>query len=190
VRFHRDAAQHTLTLSSSCFPTEEVDIRLGLTRLPDPEITSPPQVLRSTTFDNFLSTQPSWTQRLLQILDPSDSYPTIHHQIHASTSPLADSDGSVQLSQGTFGCVLATTPPPLKLLHCSGPAFGASMNSYRTQANGLLSLATLLDLMSKFFHSPFPPITIWCDNLSVVQTINSITTRVRPVFPNDTLRPN
>jgi hypothetical protein len=28
--------------------------------------------------------------------------------------------------------------------------------------------------MSKFFHSPLPPITIWCNNLSVVQTIYTI----------------
>jgi hypothetical protein len=64
------------------------------------------------------------------------------------------------------------------------------MDCYRAEAYGLLSLVTLLDLMSKFFHSPLPPMTIWCDNLSVVQTITSIITRVRPVFPNDTLRPS
>jgi hypothetical protein len=134
--------------------------------------------------------QPSWAQRLLQILDPKFSYPTIHHLLHTSTSPLAVSDGSVLLSQGTFGWVLATTQPPHQLLHCSEPAFGVSMHSYRAEAYGLLSLVTLLDLMSKFFHRPLPPITILCDNLSVVQTLNSIITRVRPVFPNDTLRPS
>jgi hypothetical protein len=64
------------------------------------------------------------------------------------------------------------------------------MDSYRAEAYGLLSLVTLLYLMSKFFHSPLPPITIWCDNLSVVQTISSIITRVRPVFPNDIVRPS
>jgi hypothetical protein len=69
-------------------------------------------------------------------------------------------------------------------------ALGASMDSYRTEAFGLLSLAILLDLMSKLFHSPLPAITIGCDNLSVVQTINSIITRARPVFPDDTLRPS
>jgi hypothetical protein len=111
------------------------------------------------------------------------------------TSPLPSrptiSDQNLLLiaTQGTFGWVLATTQPPHQLLHCSGPAF-ASMDSYRAEAYGLISLATLLDLMSKFFHIPLPPITIWCGNLSVVQTINSIITRVRPVFPNDTLRPS
>jgi hypothetical protein len=35
---------------------------------------------------------------------------------------------------------------------------GASMNSYRAKAHGLLSLATLLDLMSKFFHTPYYPL--------------------------------
>jgi hypothetical protein len=75
--------------------------------------------------------------------------------------------GSVQFSQGTFGWVLATTQPPHQLLRCSGPAFGASINSHRAEAYGLLPIATLLDLMTTFFHSPLPPITIWCDNLSV-----------------------
>jgi hypothetical protein len=42
------------------------------------------------------------------------------------------------------------------------------MDTYRAEAYGLLSVATLLDLMSKFFHCPLPPTTIWCDNLSVV----------------------
>jgi hypothetical protein len=83
--------------------------------------------------------------------------PTIHHHLHTSTSPLGVSDGSVLLSQGTFGWALATTQPPHQLLHCSGPAFGASMDSYRAEAYGLLSLATLLALMSRFFHRPLPP---------------------------------
>jgi hypothetical protein len=64
------------------------------------------------------------------------------------------------------------------------------MDSYRAEAYGLLSLANLLDLLSKLFHSRLPPITIWCDNLSVVQTIHSIITQVRPLFQNDTLRPS
>jgi hypothetical protein len=136
------------------------------------------KVLPSITFEDFHSAQPSWTRRLL-------SYPTIHHHLHASTSPLAVSDGSVQLSHGTFGWVLVTTQPPHQLLHFSGPAFDASMDSYRADAYSLLSLATLLNIMSKFFHSRLPPTTIWCNNLSVVQTINSITTRLRPVFPID-----
>jgi hypothetical protein len=115
VRFHRDATQHTWTLSSSCFPTEAVEIRLGFIRLSGPEITSPFQVLPSITFDDFLSAQPSWTQHLLQTLDPKFSYPIIYHLLHTSTSPLAVSDGSVLRSQGTFGWVLATTQSPHQL---------------------------------------------------------------------------
>jgi hypothetical protein len=44
--------------------------------------------------------------------------------------------------------------------------------------------------MSKFFYSPLPPTTIWCGNFSVVQTVNSIISCVRPAFPNDSLRPS
>jgi hypothetical protein len=156
--FRGDATKHTLTLSSSCFPTEVVGIRHGFTRLPGPEVTSPPQVLPSTTFDAFVSAQRSWTRHPLQTLDPKFSYPTIHHHMYTSTSPLALSDGLVQFSQGTFGWVLATTQPPHQLLHFSGPAFGASMDSYRAEEYGLLSIATLLNLMSKFFQSRFYPL--------------------------------
>jgi hypothetical protein len=44
------------------------------------------------------------------------------------------------------------------------------MDSYWAEAYGLLSLATLLDLMSKFFYSPL----LSGDNLSVKQTKNVI----------------
>jgi hypothetical protein len=128
---------HTLTLSSSSFPTDAVEIRLGITRLHGREITSPPQVLPSIAFDDFLSAQPTWTRRLLHTLNPKFSSPTIHHHLLTSTS---------------------------------------RMNSHWAEAYSLLPIATLLDLITTIFHSPLPPITIWCDNLSVVQTINSIST--------------
>jgi hypothetical protein len=99
-------------------------------------------------FDDFLSAQPSWPRRLFQTLDPKFPIPP------STISPLAVSDGSVQLSQGTFGWILATTQPPHQLHYCSRPAFGASMDSYRAEAYGLFSFATLLDLMCQFFHSP------------------------------------
>jgi hypothetical protein len=70
-----------------------------------------------------------------------------------NVSPLAVSDGLVQFSQGAFSWVLATTQPPHQLLHFSGPAFGASMDSYRAEEYGLVSIATLLNLMSKCFQS-------------------------------------
>jgi hypothetical protein len=123
VRFHRDAAQHTLTLSSTCFPTEAIEIRLGFTRLRVQKLQAPfkiSQALPSTISFLFsrhgLNASFSFLilsfQRLLQILDPYFTYPTILHHLGTSTSPLAVSDGSVLLSQGNFGWVLATTQPP------------------------------------------------------------------------------
>jgi hypothetical protein len=37
---------------------------------------------------------------------------------------------------------------------------------------------------------PKLPIRIWYDNLSIAQTIDSIITQVRSLFPNDALRPS
>jgi hypothetical protein len=42
--------------------------------------------------------------------------------------------GSVQSFQGTFGWVLATSIPRHILFKCSGPAYGACMDSYRAEA--------------------------------------------------------
>jgi hypothetical protein len=64
------------------------------------------------------------------------------------------------------------------------------MDSYRAETYGLLSITTLLHLLSTFFERPLPPTAIFCDNLSVVKTVNQLISSSRPTFPNDTLRPS
>jgi hypothetical protein len=130
-------------------------------------------------------------RRLLSTLQSELPFGNIFQLLHNTNShPLAVCDGSVQSSQGTFGWVLATSRPRRILLRCSGPAYGAFMDSYRAESYGLLSVTTLLHLLSNYFNRQLPPIAIWCDNLAVVTTIHSIISRSRPAFPNDTLRPS
>jgi hypothetical protein len=150
LRFYRYSSRHTVTLPSSCFSTEAVEIRLGFTRLPGPDITSPPQAHPLTT--SFLLSHHGFDASL-RPLGPS-SLPHHPPSLHTSTSPLAVSDGSVPFSR-------LLLPPNLSnasLFSCSGPEFGAFMDSYRAEAYVLFSLATLLDLKSKFFHPPFIPL--------------------------------
>jgi hypothetical protein len=92
--------------------------------------------------------------------------------------------------QGSFGWVLATSQPQRILIRCRGPAYGSSMNSFRAEAYGLLSVSTFLHLLAVRYQQQIPPTIIWCDNLSVIRTVNNINSSMRPAFPNETLRPS
>jgi hypothetical protein len=61
---------------------------------------------------------------------------------------------------------------------------------YRAEAYGLLSITTFLHLLETHFKHPLQPTTIWCDSLSVINTVNKLISRKRPEFPNETLRPS
>ena len=113
-----------------------------------------------------------------------------HLLLDPSSNPTAVCDGSVLMSQGTFGWVLATSNPPRILMRCSGPAYGSNMDSFRAEAYGLLSLTTFLHQLTTLFQQPLPLTELWCDNLAVVNTINRLTTQQHPEFTNDTLRPS
>jgi hypothetical protein len=113
-----------------------------------------------------------------------------HLLLDPSSNPTAVCDGSVLMSQGTFGWVLATGNPPRILVRYSGPAYGSNMDSFRAEAYGLLPLTTFLHLLSTSFQQPLPLTELWCDNLAVVNTINRVTSKQHPELPNDTLRPS
>jgi hypothetical protein len=105
-------------------------------------------------------------------------------------STIAACDGSVQYLQGTFGWGLATRNPHRILVKCSGPTYGACIDSYRAEAHGLVSLMTFLHLLGIYYKSPLPPTDIWCDILAVVKTVNKSRSRKRPEFHNETLTPS
>ena len=191
LRFHRHSNQVSKLLPHSCFPTAALEVRIGFTRLPGHATEQPPPQISSPSFDHFISVQPTWTRQLFHTIDHNLPYAEIFSLLSGpSSTPIAVCDGSVQFSQGTFGWVLATSTPQRILLSCSGPAYGSCMDSYRAEAYGLLSITTFLHLLEIYFKHPLQPTTIWCDNLSVVKTVNKLISRNRPEFPNETLRPS
>jgi hypothetical protein len=158
---------------------------------------SPPQLSDSAPhhtvpiFEEFLLGQSEYTRQLLHTLSHHLPFSEICPLLLDPTSnPTAVCDGSVVLSQGTFGWVLATSTPPRILVRCSGPAYGSCMDSFRAEAYGLLSVTTFLHLLTTYLQQPSLTIDVWCDNLAVVNTINRLTKQQRPDFPNDTLRPS
>jgi hypothetical protein len=105
------------------------------------------------------------------------------------SSPLAVCDGPVQSSQGTFGWVLVISTPRRTLLQCSGPAYCSYMDSQRAEEYGLLSIITFLHLLETYFKHPLQSTAIWCNNLSLVKTVDQLISRSRQEFSNETLRP-
>jgi hypothetical protein len=191
LRFHRHSDHVSQLLPHSCFPTAALEVRLGFTLLPGHAAEQPPPHISSPSFEHFLSVQPTWARKLFHSIDHDLPYAEIFSLLSGpSSTPIAVCDGSVQLSQGTFGWVLATSTPQRSLLTCSGPAYGSGMDSYRAEAYGLLSVTTFLHLLETYFTHPLQPTTIWCDNQSIVNTVNKLTSRKRPEFPNETLRPS
>jgi ribonuclease HI len=145
----------------------------------------------NTNVDKFLADQPPWIQHLLHTLTHDLPMDTIFDQLqHPTSTPVAVCDGSVQNDQGSFGWVIATSEPPRILIRCRGPAYGSNIDSFRAEAYGLLSVMTFLHLLATQHQQQLPPMTIWCDNISVVNTINKINQSRRPTFPNETLRPS
>jgi hypothetical protein len=132
LTFHGHSTRCIPTLPQYCVPTAAIERRLGFTRLPSPELNrlSPP--VPCLSFEQFITTQPKWSRRLLHTIDKDLSYEEIFQLLTCPTSfPIGVCDGSVQSYQGTFGWVLATSDPHRTIVRCSGPAYGACMDSYR-----------------------------------------------------------
>ena len=191
LRFHRHSNNISTILPDSCFPTAALEFRIGFTRLPGQALVQPLPTISSPSFEHFISIQPTWINKLLHTLHHINSFTEIFDLLSGpSSSPIAVCDGSVLSSQGTFGWVLATSTPQRILLQCNGPAYGSNMDSYRAEAYGLLSITTFIHLLETYFKRSLQSTTIWCDNLSVVKTVNRLISTSRPEFPNETLRPS
>ena len=54
----------------------------------------------------------------------------------------------------------------------------------------MLSVVIFLHLLADHYQRPVPEMTIWCDNLALVNNIAKIQRSRRPTFPNETLRPS
>lgn len=99
---------------------------------------------------------------------------------------LAASDGSMRNFQGTFGWALSIRRGPTLAL-CSGPAYGAPMDSFRAEGCGQPSLWVFVDLLCQYHNTEAPKLEFWCDNKSLVDKIAYLSQLSHPSFPNDAL---
>jgi hypothetical protein len=148
-----------------------------------------PQYPPPTTLWDFIQSQDPWLTPLMQhvtYLVPFDEVLT-----HLTTDEFiwGASDGSVRGSQGTFGWALATETGT-KLVEGMGPAFGSSMDSYRAEGFGVLSIMAFLLNTHKFTGVPLAPLQTTSDNKALVETLHCLRHRIRPQFPSDTLAPS
>ena len=94
-------------------------------------------------------------------------------------------DGSVpDQVKASFGWILATTEGT-RLAHCTGPAYGYSIASYRAEGYGLLSAVRFIHHCNTYYNVD-PSITIYCDNESIIKKAQK-PIPVKTLFPNLTL---
>jgi hypothetical protein len=112
LHFHISTNGVFSTLPSSYFPTEALERRLGLTRLPSHGIDLLPPPLTSPTFEHFLSTQPEWSRRLLPTIVHDFSFGEIFRLfICPSTSVIAAATVQCNLFRERWdGCLPRATP--------------------------------------------------------------------------------
>jgi hypothetical protein len=77
---------HTYSLPPYCVPTAAIERRLGLTRLPSPELNRPSPPVPCLSFEQFITTQPEWSRSLLHTLDKDLSYEEIFQLLTCPTS--------------------------------------------------------------------------------------------------------
>ena len=116
--------------------------RAGMNMPPSPQGPPPP------SFQDFVSRQSDWAQRLLdhtRFLTPFEEFV---EKLQMSLFIVAAGDGSVKNQQGAFGWVIAD-PNGEFLVEGQGPAYGTPMDSFRAEGYGLLSILTFLKLVEQ-----------------------------------------
>ena len=94
--------------------------------------------------------------------------------------------------QGTFGWVLATNSETT-LATAKGRAYGDKMDSYRSEAYGMLSLLCYINHLFSFYNTPLPAslnIEVFSDNKALTGRVNDILHQPHPLFTNQTLTPS
>jgi ribonuclease HI len=142
----------------------------------------------------FLDNLPSWQQSLLDQLTTEHSHREILEMLQTSTKPpIIATDGSVKpyRAQGTFAWVLADQDGD-PWLRCRGPVSGTPIDSFRSEAQALLSVLVYLNLLADYFKAPVSTIKsgIYTDSESNVKRIIQNRHRKQPEFPNETLSPS
>ena len=98
--------------------------------------------LPPTTFMERLPTLDLWERDLFDTFQFLVPYHEVLHIV--CTEPiLFASDGGAASPKASFGWVMSTNQGQ-RLLHVSGPAYGAHSNSYRAEGHGILSVMRFL----------------------------------------------
>ena len=102
----------------------------------------------AATFAQFVSDLPPWESELLQQLDLSEDPFTVSDSLAHGVR--AVSDGSVWTgNQGSYGWILSTDTGD-RLARGMGPARGATVDSYRAEAYGMLTILCFLRRLAEF----------------------------------------
>jgi hypothetical protein len=141
-----------------------------------------------TTFSEYCQSLDRWENLLLShvtlLFDPTDLVAKL------SVSPFrAVSDGSAVANQGTFGWVLAL-PDKTRLVYASGPVEGHDPQSFRSEAQGMLSIVCFLSRLRAWTKSSLVfRGTLATDNTGLVDRVHE-QTKIRYPVPTSTLKPD
>ena len=140
-----------------------------------------------SNWSDFIKTQPIWTQEMLGGIF-YDDITTVISELQTNSDIIAVSDGSVRNSLMTYGWVLSTTKGK-RFATGYGPAHGRP-SSLRSEANGMLAVATFLCMIQQFTNYTFKPLQVnfFADNLSLIKRMNIRQTFKTP-YTNMTLQP-
>ena len=176
------------TLPSTVRPVECESTLRTIHMKQDPGLRSPQTRTTPSDFETYISQLEEWEQRAIKHVSILVSMEDLLH--HLAEGGVGVSDGSVLFHQGTFGWTVATKEG-LPLLKGKGPAYGKPMDSYRAEAYGAMAILLYVHHVL-VFHGELQEVhlSLYCDNKSLVDTVNKLLRRRRPIFPNDTLEPS
>lgn len=88
-------------------------------------------------------------------------------------SLLLASDGAAAIPKVSFGWVLSTFHGQ-RLLHVSGPPFGAHSNSCRAEGHGILLVMQLVYRVQGFVTGPVSESWLGCDSKIIVESTHQV----------------
>ena len=164
-------------------PSGVIQIQAGYNQWAIPPLPAPP----STSIKDHIASLALWERVLLRGFDFLAPKIMVFHKLTDSPLLIA-SDGSYQSGKASFGWIISDADGN-RLISCSGPCFGASLNSYRAEGYGILSVVRFLYHLRHQFQIDMKPCTIYCDNQAMVARASAIPIHLNEQYPNRTLEP-
>ncbi|OEU21556.1 hypothetical protein FRACYDRAFT_235180 [Fragilariopsis cylindrus CCMP1102] len=142
-------------------------------------------------WDNFLTSQPTWIQALLEDVEfytTEDGWPDFYEiaeELRKHGHLICVSDGSVIFHNMSFGWVLAT-PTGKRLVGSKGPCNGRR-NSLRAEGAGMLSATVFFSIMVTELGLDEFKVKCISDNAELIRRCKAHL-HYKDSFPNETLR--